>query len=85
MNRNNQSIDNSNWGVAQRKSAQEEFGYTPQPSGLPGWRYEFPHRMSTVSPEFMQPAVVPAPEVFSTQSPEFLPDEDLSGQTEQSK
>lgn len=70
MNRQKSTAGDANlWCDAQRTPAQLEFGYAPQPSGLPAWRYEFPHRSSSVSPEFTDPAAVPAPGNESNPAP----------------
>lgn len=77
--------DTNVWTASQAKPAQQEFGYIPPASGLPAWRYEFPHRMSSSSPEFTQPAAVPVPGSDSMPLPSSLPASGQAAPAEKSK
>jgi hypothetical protein len=72
------------WSGPPPTPAQQEFGYVPQPSGLPAWRHEFPHRSSSVLPELSEPAVVPAPGYASTPVPPSRPAADPAERSGQS-
>lgn len=73
MKRKQPSTESGVWGVHRKPAVQEEFGYQPQPSGLPGWRHVFPHRSFSISPEFLDFAAVDLVESDSIQIEEFHP------------
>lgn len=83
MNRKHPTTESGVWGVTRKPAVQEEFGYQPQPSGLPGWRHVFPHRSSSIIPEFLDFAAVDLVESDSIQIEEFHPADDRAAQSEQ--